>query len=570
MSEFPTVKPVRTFSVFSIFLTGLLVAILWMGTVWWVHDHNPRALFSTHGLLHSAVVQQIGLDSLPPENPFYANQPVCYYWFFHAVGAVIVYLTGSDPLHALEGIIIASLLMLFVAATVLGARMYASRVAGVFMGCLALIGGNPLGPVIWLVKRGLEGADVFNPDPEAVFGSYIYRSQIGQRLFGPNWPYFFNITSRPVALALILVILLALHRFLRNHRGIDLCFLLLSTFLATAMNPIVGGAAAIALAAALVMESFLWKGCRTSGTWSECVKQGLRPAVLLGLGVLLSVPTFWSMLEYGQGGTRFVLFKYLGLKSLVAIGIGAGPILCLTLCALRRRHAEYRFQFICALAAGMLLLGAIAIDLPVENTCNLYHVAVVLLACPAATLWLEAQVPSGVRSRWHRQLFWIALLPAAVLVANAYSGRAPLDAGFGGGKLLRLPLDSDISRLYQWLQTQTPIHAVMVTDPRERVALTGNVSELPAFTRRVMFVGSGGYMTDPYSDAGRRRSISVNLVSANPLTKDDDEFLTNLGRPVYVVLENGVTDERLRVLAARYGAPAFHTGTAAVFRWNKH
>lgn len=569
MNDMALAKPIRKFSTLSILQSGILGAALWMGTVWWVHAHNPRALFSTHGLLHSAVVQQIRLDSLPPENPFYANEPVCYYWFFHAVGAIVANLTGTDPLHALESVIIASLLVLFVAATALGVRMYGSRVAGVFMGCLALIGGNPLGPIIWMIKRIIEGSGVFNPDPEAVFGSYIYRSQIGQRLFGPNWPYFFNITSRPVALAGVLVMLLALHRYVGSRRVSDACLIILSTFLTTAISPIVGGAAAVALAAAMVMEPFFFRGKHTTESTATRVRRGLITAVLLGVGVILSIPTYWSMLEHGQGGTKFVLFSYLGIKSLVAVLVGAGPILCMVVLVLHRRSADFAFQFVCCLAAGMLFLGAIAIELPVENSCNLYHAAVILLACPAAALILDATAKSNTRLRWPRMLLLFALLPTAILIANAYAGRAPLDAGFGKGGLVRLPLDSDRSRLYQWLQTQSPKNAIIATDPRVRVALTGNVSELPAFSGRVMFIGSSGYMTDPYPDAERRRRIAIDLVSAQPLNAEDSEFLQSLGRPVLIVLETASSHEIQNALTDLYGPAEFSAETVAAFFWTK-
>lgn len=81
---------------------ALLCAAALAALILGIHAANPRTLCSTHGLLHAAIVQRCERGGLPPENPFFAGRPVCYYWFFQYIGSAIVGVTGADPLHALE------------------------------------------------------------------------------------------------------------------------------------------------------------------------------------------------------------------------------------------------------------------------------------------------------------------------------------------------------------------------------------------------------------------------------------------------------------------------------------
>ena len=83
-------------------------ALFWMLLVGSIHRESPRTLLSAHGFLHSAIAQRFWVDGplLPPQNPFFAGEPLPYYWAFHALGAAVGGALGIDPLHAFELLIL--------------------------------------------------------------------------------------------------------------------------------------------------------------------------------------------------------------------------------------------------------------------------------------------------------------------------------------------------------------------------------------------------------------------------------------------------------------------------------
>lgn len=454
----------------------------------------------------------------------------------------------------------------------LAVRLYGSVLTGGFMVLLTLVGGNPLGPLVWLAQGAAYGPAVFRQDPTATFGSYIYRSTVGARLYGPNLPYFLNITSRPVGLALCLGMVACAYYCVRSGRTRYALLLCFCTALAAAMNPLIGLAGGGALIGGLILEWLLGRLQALTRLGEPAGGQARFPwkAVLaLAAGVLLALPTYKQLFSLSQGGTRWVLLEARGLKLAEAVCVSGGPLLLMALVGLRRTSGDDRRFLKCVMyAAAGLLTAAIAIELPVENSCNFFHIAMVFLAPPAAGFLLPLrQGSTGALRAWRTA--WVAglFVPATVLAAHAYTGRAPIDLAFDGARLLRTPLNSDLSRLYQWIATQTPADAVIVTDPRESVAVQGNVPELPAMTGRVLLVGCEGYMTDPYPDVFRRRDIAKRLVGGYWLKPENRVYLGVMERPIYVVTYEARAPMLMRRLTAAMGDPVFQQGSVAVFSW---
>ncbi len=531
-----------------------------------VHAANPRTLVSTHGLLHAAIVQRIAADwSLPPENPFFAGEPVCYYWFYHLIAAGIMVGTGLDPLHALEAVTILGGFVLFAAAVALGRCLYGSITAGLCVGWLGLVGANALGPLIYVARRIFIGPEVFANNPETIFGPYIYWSQVGARLYGPNLPYFLNITSRPAALALLLAATWALARILQ---GGSLRFALaLGVFvaLAAAINPLVGLAGTGALALAVTMECLR----RPVGQippaptfrWSRAV-------VPMVLGLLIALPTFWHMLTLSKGGTRVVLWEYQGLKYAVAVALGAGPLILMAMAARGRLSAEaQRFHGIPLLAALVLLAGAVVIELPEGNSHNLFNTAATLLAVPAAA-WCGTAMKPNPRTNQARALLLVFLfVPGACLMVHAYTGRAPIDVGFHGSRIVRLPEDADLASAYAWIRAHTPRDAVLVIDPAAKLAVQGNVSEVPAFTERALLVDVPTYMTEPYETAETRWALASRIMAGHSYHEATDGGLMPGNRPVFVLLDNSSVPVAIREKISAVGKPRFDSELVTVIQW---
>jgi len=133
------------------------------------------------------------------------------------------------------------------------------------------------------------------------------------------------------------------------------------------------------------------------------------------------------------------------------------------------------------------------------------------------------------------------------------------------GVLERTPESDPVARLYQWIGNNTGREAIFVVDPSDVVKMSGNVSELPAFTGRAIFTDQPSYMTTPYPDADKRTAISGKLVRGEELSVDEAGYVRGLGRPVYVITWHADDSALLERLKGRYGSPAFNSGFVAVF-----
>jgi hypothetical protein len=131
-----------------------LLTILIIG----IHRESPRTLISCHGLLHAAISGQFAdgpSASVPPENPFFAESTLCYYWFFHFLAAQVTRLCGMNVFHAMKALIVVSSVGLTFLASVLGRRLFNSTLTGIFMAYLIVAGINPLGILYAVAKVGI-------------------------------------------------------------------------------------------------------------------------------------------------------------------------------------------------------------------------------------------------------------------------------------------------------------------------------------------------------------------------------------------------------------------------------
>jgi hypothetical protein len=561
----------------------VVVAILWSLPILALHRASPRTLASAHGLLHAAVSQRFvesGSVAIPPENPFFAGRPVTYYWFFHFAGASLTALFDLDPLHAFEALIVASMVGLVIWSAILGRALFGRPLAGLMIGYLALAGTNSLGPVALLGRFIRHGTIVFQDNPHHLWGiahPIFSLARVGDPwgLYGPLINFYLNITSRPVALSLLIAVLLFLYWALRNRSRAPLIGLSLTTALCTMFSPLIGLAAGASLLGGLT-ASWMWDRLRfQKGQQLESIWGGSRLAAgaAIGLGLILALPTFYHMFSLAGGGVEFFagsigrLWTVLLSGHLLLLLAGYGTWRC-------SMDRDRRRFFVAVLAAALLLLSAnIAVSIPPGNESNLFHAAVFLLAVPASASIFIPQTwgtPGELRVSLRRAgALVLIFLPAPVIVLASYMGRPPLPLGFEGSTLVRLPVESNLSRLYRWTRGNTPKEAIFVIDPRKPVVkMGGNVSEFPALTGRVIFTDSPtSYMVDRYQDAQFRFRMAVRLVSGDSLDQSEKAYLDELKRPIYVVVRNANDRLRYQRVVALYGPAAFEQGDVGVFQW---
>ncbi len=549
----------------------------WLAYVLALEIRNPRLVASWHGFLHTAIANRPASGGMIPENPFFAGEPLPYYWFFHRIAGTLAGGFGIDPLSALRLLTLAGLVLLVITAVMVGWKVLRSAEAGLVIGLLALTGLNPLGPGIAAARHYTQGAELFERDSggaavETAFVSneaadqLMSRNLLGRMYFSTDWrhgeniTWFLDISSRGLALALIML-LVALTLRERPTAG-RLAYTGLTAAMLAALNPIVG----------LAVAGFLGFSLLLVGGRSFRIS-----VAALAAGVLLSVPTFYHLFTQGGQGASINAPGLIGLK-LVNMAVNFVVLLPLALLAFRRRFGALGGPMRAIVLTGILLiLAMVTVHLEEGNEHNLTNAAQVILAAPAVAAMLVRR-DGTFQDRPGRRLALLALvfLPVAAGTWVAFDGRPPLPFRAAHGVLVRTPETDPLPMLYTWLKENTAENAIIVVDPETPVKMSGNVSELPAFTARTLFVDHPSYLTTPYPDRDRRVAIARSLIAGAVPGSEDQAYLWRVRRsgnpgggrprPLYLVSHAADRPGVLARLTAANGTPLFHREFVAVFQ----
>lgn len=560
------------------FWPWVLLAVLgWLGYVLSLEIRNPRLVASWHGFLHTAIANRYPGPSWTPENPFFAGEPLRYYWVFHRMGSGLAHAVGVDPLTGLRLLALAGLVLLVVAAALLGRRMFGSTGAGIMIGTLALIGLNPLGPGIAAARHLGKHATLFEQElggrpVETVFVSNEQADQLMSRRLlpmmyystdwrqGQNVVWFFDISSRGLALGVLMALLAVLLRpAMRWHH---LAGIALLTALLAALNPIVGLAVAGGFGFSYTLMHWKLRPPET-GRVSEF------PWVVLALaaGVFIAAPTFMQLFTQG-GGMTTINPPLVIVNKLVNMAMNFIVIIPLVWIALRSSLGSRTVSLRAVAITGALLLIAVAlVHLEEGNEHNLTNAALVVLAVPAVAALVLERSGEPRPERLGRRRMWVTgllFVPVTVGTWLAFDGRPALPFAASGGRLERVPATDPVAALYQWIGQETAPEAVFIVDPSRPVKMSGNVSELPAFTGRTLFTDQPSYLTTVYPDATLRAALSGRLIEGEAATAEERSYLMRLGRPLYIVSYRA---DQAAKLTARYGAPAFQRDFISVYEF---
>jgi Uncharacterized membrane protein (DUF2298) len=617
----------NTRTVLAPWVVALSVAAFWMLVIWAIHRDSPRTLVSFHGFIHAAIAERF-LDStsvsFPPENPFYAGRSVPYYWFFQFLAAQVARVLGWNVFHALEAVILAATGTLMIVSVGVGRAVFRSTLSGVLIGYLVVAGTNPFGFIFaglkasQLARHGMlhEGMAIRGtqrltggPDspwaivqhgyslirhpldtmmrydsPDYLWGvvhplySLIRFNDFGG-LYGPLLNFFLNMASRPVALAALMTLVSCLAWGLRKP-GLLSCGLLgCASALTTSFNPIIGISGGGAL---LVGLAAFWR-YRVSNTpppgrstWRVAF---LAVGLAIVAGILLAAPTYYHLL-FGPHARpfRFQLFSVAGVWHLATVASSILVLAILAVCGAFRAPPDRLPLLLTLVVAAFVLLAAdVAFHLPAGNQSNFFHAAVVFLAVPAAGSIMHAAPPGEQPLPSPRRAIGIVLvfLPTLLLLLAAYLHRPPLPLEFEGAQLRRVPQNSDLARLYRWVQNTTSTRAVFIVDPRRDaqanrplVAMCGNMAEFPAMTGRMIFTEHySQYTVAPYPDSKMRFDMAVRLVSGGEPDGSDGAYASALKRPIYIVIYHPEDVTLLSRMQQLYGSPVFHAGSVSVFKW---
>ncbi len=537
---------------------------------------SSRTLVSWHGFVHAGIAERVAGGSLPPENPFFAGEPLPYYWVHQALAAALAGALSVDTLHALALLTLASLAVLTYSALQLGARHFGSVGAGLLIGWLALAGLNPAGPAIAAAKAVKLGVPLleFAPEPvETVFVSnesadlFMTHPLLGALHLGADWrrgqnlPWFLDNSSRGPALAL-LVPLMALVLG-RPSRWMLLASGALGALVA-ALNPLVGlggagalfgGAGAVGLAARAHLPALrVVPAPRPRDT-------GLLAAGAALLGALLAAPSYLQLFAGAGSEPATLSLGDAFLRKAASIAASFCVLAPLACYGALRAPDRLRAKLLAIALGGLALAAAVPpLGLAEGNEHNLANVAGVLLAVPALGFAAERGL-----SRIAAALLLLAFLPITLGTLASFAGRPPLPIAMRGGVLVRLPPEEPLAELYAWIRRETPRAAVFVVDPAHPVKMATNVSELPAFTGRALYVDQPSYLTTPHASFRERTLRAAAITSGAVPSQTDRAAFAGLARPVYLLSHAG-DDERLAdQLTRSYGPPRFAAGFVAVY-----
>lgn len=569
-SRHPDAAPAERRPHWSVIVLGVAAASTFLTTC--IQAQNPRILVSWHGFLHTAIANRFPGPFKVPENPFFAGEPLPYYWFHHDVASLIGRALDIHPIYAFQIITAAGLIVMWFGAGAIGVHRFGSLKAGLLVGFLFLAGVNPLGPAIAAAKSVIQGTRLLSVAPplsaiDTVFATEqesadlmtqpllgaLYVTADWRRGQNVNW--YLDNSSRGIALALILPLLFV---FLGNTVSwITVLSIGAIAAVMTAFSPLIGLAAVGSLFAGSVAVALLNR--IRSGAIGPGMQSTLGLAVAAALGAAAASPTYYHLFLIGGSGIDVPPFRAT-LSKAVALALNVIVLLPMAVWGSLGDTGKTRDRCRALVIAACLLLFVVPlISLPDDTEHNLANTAQCLLVVPAVAATLMKRVP-----RWTGLVLVGLAVPMTLANIASYLGRPTLPVAFEGAVMHRMP-DEALEQLYRWTRASTSPEAVFITDPETPVKMSGNVAELPAFTARTLFVDLASYLTTPHRDFERRREMATRLVHGLAMSEQDAAYLAALHRPVYLLSHRADRPELMDRLVQRYAAPVFHDRFVAVF-----
>jgi hypothetical protein len=447
-----------------------------------------RAYFSADLMTHLSVVAELQKGVYPPTNPFYAGEPLHYYWLFFghpaAFGASGTNQGALLTLYLASGMLFTGLL--FGAGRELGLAPSRALLAT----AVTLLAASYEG--LLTIARSLLGAGSFRDTNVDAFGRWVlglvsldglHRSV----LYTPQHLFSYSL--------LVVLLVLVLRGEPRDRRG------------AIVLGGILGGMAGTSIVTAIL-----------AGPWtvgvlffrSQSFRRFLELSLWTAVPALLLLGGYVALGFFGDAGGALSLRspRWPELFSVLLLDCGALSLLCLY----RVRTGLRRFDREIAALAGLALVAVLFLDLKgYEGVWMAWRAGSVLLV---ALGFLAAPAFGSVLRARHALTIVPAVVTAALDLVNAQDvSNRNLSAGEFRWTTV---VSRDEWEALQWMRTETPEDSLVQWDVRVREL--GEWALLPAIAERRMGVGNPIFLLDLRKYRVReRREVRPIFTSSDPL-----------------------------------------------------
>ncbi len=550
--------------------TAALVAVLLVLVTLWPLFTSARVRTSIHGLLHTSLLYTVVERGVPPENPFFADKPVRYYWSWHAGTAATCAVADVTPVTAFSLANVAALLSFLLLLGALAfelAPVPGSAPLGVLLGYFGL---NPIGALAFLSShhKGCFEDVAHGADPLQV--TQYLRLPIGEgdNRISATLTKFLNVSSFPAAFALTVGIWWLVPRIAARSSVAGFVLGMVVMGGAIALSPITGLAAGGALGAAAALCALL--------SWRKPDERrgAIRVAAMLLASLVIAIP--FALLGGGdsEGNVTAAPSRTKAVQSLETLG----PMLLVGLPLLwaRLKRGALGARLL-VLSIPVLLVSGWAVGFAVNSEYKLVRIAAPLLGVFAA-----GSLALGCRpqSRWRgARIALAALVVAACIPTNAIAWWAYVRHSevvlhsHGNGMDEVLDADQPLGEMYAWIRANTPEDAIVIVDPSRPVrnfAGPEHGDEVPALAHRPVFTDKLSYMNDYEESAGVRLQLVQRLFAGDAMQAQDRAQLQRLSRPTYVLIHPRAATEFSRIVTSMERAKLFEfvhkAGGAMLFK----
>jgi hypothetical protein len=439
-----------------------------------------RAYFTADFIWHTALTQEIARREWPPRNPYYARDPVHYYWTYYLVPAVL----SGPPARPLVDVETALILTALGQALLMFSLVYfaawsacSGRAGPAFAASLiALMAPSFEGlyKVVQFMRRGVPFDALRDLNIDAI-SAWDFR---GLRIDGLVRSMWYT-PQHETSFALGLVAVLVASRLARTARWPTVLLAGIALGLSVAMNPVLG-AAFCAIYGTTVLIDVVARRLPFAALWL----QGLAIVpVLLALGWCVA-----SEMGSTAGAHLFIGWLYDTRAPILTLFLSLGGLLLPALAGLLPSRVPFRpaLPAVPGLVVGLGLLYFVSLSDRSWVGFRAGNILQVVLPMLAARAFAALADRGGTRVLTATAVILVAAGAPTTLI-DTYNAQDVANLRQGPGFKWTLVLSPDQQAAYEWIRHSTPPDAVIQADPLPRDRK--NWSVIPTFAARRMAAG---------------------------------------------------------------------------------